>query len=270
MLYIVSTPIGHLADISQRALETLRGCDLILCEDTRHSSILLRHYGIERPLVSFHSFNEKKSQERIIQRLQEGQNIALISDAGTPLVSDPGEALVQECIQKGLPLSAIPGPCSPIQALVLSGFPADRFQFIGFLPRERGPLKEELRRALYYAGTTIAFESPQRLIASLEALEMIDPIRPLAVARELTKTYEECRRGTAASLLAHFREHEPRGEIVILMGPGQPPEIEIGLEELVALLQELHGLSLKEAIKAAAHLKHLPKSAVYRQFHQNH
>ncbi len=267
MLFLIATPIGNLADLSQRALETLRSSDLILCEDTRHSQILLRHYGIEKPLLSFHQFNEKEREERVLSKLRENLNVALLSDAGTPLISDPGLWLVQACIRESLPFSIIPGPCSPIQALALSGFETERFQFIGFLPRDVGPLKAKLLAALFYRGTTIAFESPQRLIASLETIEKICPERELAVARELTKTYEECRRGTASDLLAHFREHAPRGEIVLLMREGKPPEEELGVVEMVGILQELHGLSSKEAIKAAAKLKDLPKSEVYRQIH---
>jgi 16S rRNA (cytidine1402-2'-O)-methyltransferase len=269
VLFIVSTPIGHLDDITHRALATLRACDWILCEDTRHSQILLRHYGIDKPLHSFHQFNEKKQQERILRDLEDGRQIALISDAGTPLISDPGLSLVQACIERNLAVTSIPGPCSPIMALQLSGFNTSRFQFIGFLPRDAGPLAEALRRALYYQGTTIAFESPQRLIETLQALDNLDPARRIAIARELTKTFEECRRGTPKDLLAHFQEHEPRGEIIVLIDEGKPPEIEMGVEEMVGLLQELHGLSLKEAIKAAAHLKNVPKRDVYQQIHSS-
>jgi 16S rRNA (cytidine1402-2'-O)-methyltransferase len=267
MLFLVATPIGNLADLAERALATLRSSDLILCEDTRHSQILLRHHGIEKPLLSFHQFNEKEREERVLSKLKEDQTISLLSDAGTPLISDPGLWLVQACIRENLPFSVIPGPCSPIQALALSGFETSRFQFIGFLPRDAGPLKEKLLAALFYRGTTIAFESAQRIIASLEAIEKICPERELAIARELTKTYEECRRGTASDLLAHFRENKPRGEIVLLLREGQPPEEEIGIVEMVELLQELHGLTSKEAIKAAAKLKDLPKSEVYRLCH---
>jgi 16S rRNA (cytidine1402-2'-O)-methyltransferase len=267
-LFIISTPIGHLGDISQRALDTLRACDLILCEDTRHSQILLRHYGIDKRLIPFHQFNEKSKEESILRDLEQGQSIALISDAGTPLVSDPGQALVRACIERGVPFTAIPGPCSIIQALVLSGFDAIRFQFIGFLPRDAGAIRTALRRALFFQGTTIAFESPQRLLDTLTILLEIDPNRELAIARELTKTFEECRRGKAADLLAHFQEHEPRGEIVLLIREGETVQEEIGVEELVRLLQEMHALSLKEAIKAAAKLKGVPKSDVYRQIHQ--
>jgi 16S rRNA (cytidine1402-2'-O)-methyltransferase len=268
VLYIVTTPIGHLGDISERALDILRSCNRILCEDTRHSQILLRHYGIEKPLASFHSFNEKKREEEILQELAEGRTIALISDAGTPLISDPGHSLVRACIERELPFTAIPGPCSLIQALVLSGFDASTFQFIGFLPRETAALNQALRRALFFEGTTIAFESPHRLIDTLALLDRLDPQRKVAVARELTKTFQECRRGTPSKLLSHFQIHEPRGEIVLLIQKGEPPEVEMGLEELVQILQEMHALSLKEAIKAAAKLKNLPKSDVYRTVHQ--
>ncbi len=267
MLFLVATPIGNLGDISERALETLRSSDLILCEDTRHSQILLRHFGIEKPLLSFHQFNEKEREERVLTHLREDRTVSLLSDAGTPLISDPGHWLIQACVREDLPFSLIPGPCSPIQALALSGFETDRFQFIGFLPREAGPLKAKLLASLFYRGTTIAFESPQRILASLKAIEKISPERELAVARELTKTYEECRRGTASELIAHFQEKKPRGEIVLLLREGTPPDEEIGIVEMIEILQELHGLTSKEAIKAAAKLKDLPKSEIYNLYH---
>lgn len=268
MLFIVATPIGNLKDISERAIETLRSCDLILCEDTRHSGILLRHLGIEKPLLSYHAFNEKKREEKILDDLRSGRSIALISDAGTPLISDPGLKLIQACIEANIAYTAIPGPCSPIQALVMSGFNSSVFQFIGFLPRELSSLRETLRRALFYHGTTIAFESPQRLLTTLKEIDLLDPKRICAVARELTKTYEECLRGTPSVLISHFEAKEPRGEIILLIQEGTLPEEEIDIEELVALIQEAHGLSLKDAIKAAAHFKKLPKSQVYRKIHE--
>lgn len=269
MLFLVATPIGHLADFSKRAITTLQECDLILCEDTRHSRVLLQAYAIDKPLAAFHQFNEKGREEEILQKLEEGKQIALLSDAGTPLISDPGCSLVQACIKRGLPFTAIPGPCSVIQALVLSGFEAARFQFIGFLPRTKGDCTEALHHALFYPGTTIAFESPQRLVDSLEIISSLDPNREVAIARELTKTYEECLRGTAVELIAHFQAIPPRGEIVLLLKEGKPPQENIDVEELVVLLQELHALSLKEAIKMAAKLKNVPKRDVYQQFHKS-
>lgn len=267
MLFFIATPIGNLEDISKRALDTLQSSDLILCEDTRHSLVLLRRYGIEKPLLSFHQFNEREREVRILSELRSGRNVCVLSDAGTPLISDPGLPLVQACIREGVAFTAIPGPCSPILALALSGFETNRFQFVGFLPREKGPLKALLLPLLFYQGTSIAFESPERLLSTLAVIEALAPARELAVARELTKKFEECRRGAAAELLSHFRECEPRGEIVLLIRQGEPPDTEIGLVELVELLKNLHGLSTKEAIQVAAKLKDLPKSEVYRAVH---
>lgn len=267
MLFLVPTPIGNLADLTLRALETLKTCDLILCEDTRHSAVLLKHYHIDKPLLAYHQFNEKEREERALNELRQGRNVALISDAGSPLISDPGHPLIGACVREGLPFTALPGPCSPIAALQLSGFSLERFQFIGFLPRERGLLMQTLRLALAYRGTTAAFESPQRLAATLKAIREIDPHRHLAVVRELTKIYEECRRGSAEELLLHYEQTAPRGEIVLVFQEGELPDVEIDPVELVRLFQELHGLTLKEAIKASAKCKGLPKSEVYRLVH---
>jgi 16S rRNA (cytidine1402-2'-O)-methyltransferase len=264
LLYIIATPIGHLDDFSKRALQCLEASDAILCEDTRRSAILLERYQIRKKLISYHQFKEKSSLEGILARLAAGETLSLVSDAGTPCINDPGQLLVQACIDQKLPFTAIPGPCSVIQALVLSGFDTTRFQFLGFLPRKPEPL---LKQSAAYPGTTVAFESPERLCDTLSVLSAIDPERKLAVAREMTKTFEECRRGTAPELLSHFTAHPPRGEIVLLLAPGTLPADETSVEELVQMLQELHGLSLKEAIKQAARFKKLPKSDVYRQIH---
>lgn len=264
LLFIVSTPIGNLEDISKRALQVLETCDAILCEDTRRSFILLDRYGIKKPLISYHKFKEKQLLDRILSELEAGKNLALISDAGTPCINDPGQMLVQGCIERGISFTAIPGPCSVIQALVMAGFDTSRFQFLGFLPRKPDAV---LRQALGYPGTTVAFESPERVVDTLEAIQKIDPERKLAIVREMTKTFEECRRGKAEELMAHFKKTEPRGEIVLVIGEGKVPEEELSLEELVGMLQELHGLSLKEAIKEAARLKKVPKRNVYKEFH---
>lgn len=264
MLYLVSTPIGNLDDISKRALATLELCDLIFCEDTRRSAILLDRYGIKKRLIPYHKFNEKKSLEQIVNDLESGQNIALISDAGTPCINDPGLILVEACIEKKIPFTLIPGACSPIQALVLSGMDTSRFQVIGFLPKNA---KKTLEQALGYPGTTVALESPSRILETLEDIQKIDPKRRLAVAREMTKTFEECLRGTAGQLIDHFKVHAPRGEIVLVIEGGTLPQEDIPIQELVEMLQELHGLSLKEAIKSAARFKKLPKRDVYKQIH---
>lgn len=237
----------------------LAACDAILCEDTRRSSILLNRYGIEKPLISYHKFKEKASLEGILTDLGAGRNLALISDAGTPCINDPGQGLVAACRARGLAVSAIPGPCSLIQGLVLSGFDTSRFQFLGFLPKKG---KGALRQALSYPGTTVAFESPERLVGTLEALGE----RRVAVAREMTKTFEEARLGKASEVLAHYRAHPPKGEVVLVIEAGDMPD-DLSLDELVQMLQNLHGLSLKEAVKQAAKMKHIPKRDVYKEFH---
>ncbi len=267
LLYLVSTPIGHLEDISQRALKVLGEVDFILCEDTRRSSILLDRYGIRKKLVSYHKFKEKEALERVLADLEAGKTIALISDAGTPCINDPGLLLVQACIEKKLPFTAIPGPCSLIQALVLSGLDTSRFQFLGFLPRKPD---EVLRQALSYPGTSVAFESPERLIDTLEAMEQLDPTRKIAVAREMTKTFEECRRGPVSEVAAHFKKHPPKGEIVLMIAGGEILADEMPLDELVKILQQLHALSLKEAIKMAAKLKKMGKREIYKKVHHKH
>jgi 16S rRNA (cytidine1402-2'-O)-methyltransferase len=260
LLFIIATPIGNLEDISQRALQALRDADAILCEDTRRSSILLDRYGIKNRLISYHKFKEKAALEGILADLEGGQNFALISDAGTPCINDPGQILVNACLEKGLAVNAIPGPCSVIQALVLSGFDTSRFQFIGFLPKNP---ETALRQAMAFPGTTVAFDSPERIV---ETLSLIDPERRVAVVREMTKTFEECRRGKAAEVLAHFQAKPPRGEIVLVIEQGKLPD-DLSLEELVKMLEEFHGLALKEAIKEAARLKDVPKRDVYKKFH---
>jgi 16S rRNA (cytidine1402-2'-O)-methyltransferase len=264
MLTLVATPIGNLSDISLRAIETLKKCDGILCEDTRHSGVLLQAHGIEKPLVSYHKFNERAQLENILERLRAGENWALISDAGTPCINDPGSILVQACIEANIPFTAVPGPSSPILALLLSGFDPSRFQVIGFLPKKPD---EILRSCMGFPGTTVAFDSPHRLVETLETIAAMDPKRRVAVVREMTKTFEECKRGTATEVLQHFQAKSVKGEICLVIQGGKFPEAEMPLDELIALLQEFHGLSLKEAIKLAAKLSGKPKSEVYRHVH---
>lgn len=268
MLYLVSTPIGNLADFSYRAVETLKKCDYILCEDTRHSRSLLERYNIQAPLYSFHKFNEARAEERVIEDLKERKTIALISDAGTPLISDPGEGLVARCRADGIPISAIPGPCAIIDALVLSGFPSCPFQFIGFLPKKEKELQTVLSQALLYMGTTVAYESPHRIEETLMLLCELSKDRKLCVARELTKLHEECLLGTAAELLALFKINAPRGEMVLLISPSPKHNSyeHLSLQELVEMLQKDLHLSKADAIKMAAQMRHLPKREVYKQF----
>ncbi len=212
-------------------------------------------------MVSYHKFKEREALERILDDLRGGKRLALISDAGTPCINDPGLILVQACVKEGLEVSVIPGPCSVIQALVMSGFDTTRFQFVGFLPKKAGAV---LRQMMGYPGTTVAFESPERIVETLELLGE----RRVAVVREMTKTFEECRRGPAVELAEHYRKNGARGEIVLVIDAGKWPD-DLSLEEIVFMLQELHGLSLKEAIKEAAKFKDVPKRDIYKKFHRD-
>jgi 16S rRNA (cytidine1402-2'-O)-methyltransferase len=217
MLYVVATPIGNLGDITLRALEVLRDVDLVAAEDTRHSGILLRHYKIDKPFISYHEHNEAMRTAQLIERLAAGEKIALITDAGTPGLSDPGSRLIRECIKRDLPFTIIPGPASILTALVGSGFSTEKFCFRGFLPVKSGRRERELRAASTLDETVILLESPYRLTKTLKACVDILQDRQLCVARELTKKFEEFRRGTAAELLAHYEARPPKGEIVLVI-----------------------------------------------------
>ena len=217
MLYVVATPIGNLGDITSRALDVLKSVDLIAAEDTRHSGMLLKHFGIKKPFISYHEHNEATRTAELAERLMRGQNVALITDAGTPGLSDPGLRLVRECIQRELPFTVIPGPSSILTALIGSGFSTDKFSFCGFLPVKSGQRERELRAAAERDETVIFFESPYRLSKTLAACTDVMPDRQLCVARELTKKFEEFRHGTASELLAHYQAHPPKGEIVLVI-----------------------------------------------------
>jgi 16S rRNA (cytidine1402-2'-O)-methyltransferase len=217
MLYVVSTPIGNLGDITLRALDVLKAVDVIAAEDTRHSGMLLKRFEIKKPLLSYHEHNEAMRAAQLVERLAAGEDVALITDAGTPTLSDPGARLIRECIRRGLPFTIIPGPSSILAALVGSGFSTEKFCFRGFLPIKSGQRERELRGAAEREETTIFFESPYRLTKTLAACFDIMPDRQLCVARELTKKFEEFRRGTASELLTHYQAHPPKGEIVLMI-----------------------------------------------------
>jgi 16S rRNA (cytidine1402-2'-O)-methyltransferase len=223
MLYVVATPIGNLGDITIRALEILKDVDFVAAEDTQHSGILLKRYQIDKPLISYHEHNEAMRTAQFVERLAAGEKIALITDAGMPGISDPGARLVRECIKRGLNFTIIPGPSSILTALVGSGFPADKFFFGGFLPVKSGRRERDLRAAVARDETSIYFESPYRLTKTLKAAIDLLPDRQLCVARELTKKFEEFRRGTAAELLVHYEAHPPKGEIVLIIGGTRCP-----------------------------------------------
>jgi len=270
MLYLVATPIGNLKDMSFRAVEILNESDYILCEDTRHSKKLLNHYEIKTPLKSYHKFNESKMDDNVIQDLKNGKTIALISDAGTPGISDPGEQLVKRCYEEGLTVSAIPGPCAAIQAVVTSGLCTSRFQFQGFLPRKKGEIKDTLLEAISYPGTSIFYESPNRIVKSLEVLLELSPNILIAVARELTKKFEEIVRGSAKEVFEIYTKKDVKGEIILLIeGQQQKTDWEsLSPEEHVKLVEEEYGLSKKEAIKVVAELRGVPKRSIYSLFHR--
>src|SRR5207302_79216 len=217
MLYVVATPIGNLGDIALRALDVLKSADLIAAEDTRHSGILLKHFGIKKPFISYHEHNEARRAPELVERLTHGENVALITDAGTPGLSDPGLRLIRECIQRELPFTIIPGPSSILTALLGSGFSTERFSFRGFLPVKSGQRERELRSAADRDETIIFFESPYRLTKTLAACIDVMPDRHLCIARELTKKFEEFRRGIASELLAYYQDHRQKGEIVLVI-----------------------------------------------------
>ena len=217
MLYVVATPIGNLGDITLRAIETLKSVDVVAAEDTRRSGMLLKHLGIKKPFISYHEHNEATRTTELVVRLARGENVALITDAGTPALSDPGLRLIRECIKREVPFTIIPGPSSILTALVGSGFSTHKFSFRGFLPVRSGKRERELRAAAESEATVIFFESPYRLTKTLAACVDIMPDRQLCVARELTKKFEEFRSGTANELLAHYQLHPPKGEIVLVI-----------------------------------------------------
>jgi 16S rRNA (cytidine1402-2'-O)-methyltransferase len=271
LLYLVSTPIGNLSDITFRAIDTLKSCDYILCEDTRHSIRLLQHYEIQKPLKSFHKFSEASKEDEIIEDLKAGKIISLISDAGTPGISDPGTRLVQRCVKEEIPVQAIPGPCAAIAALSSSGLDTDVFQFIGFLPKKKQELRSALQEIGPYKGTTICYESPNRLKEVLETILELFPQKEIVIARELTKKFEEIVRGTAAELL-DWADKEIKGEIVLLIS-GQkdiplPDWQNLSPEDHVRFLEETYKLSKNEAIKMAATLRGVPKRDIYNRLHQ--
>lgn len=217
-LYLVATPIGNLEDITLRALRTLRECDIIAAEDTRHTGQLLKHYGIAKPLLSYFRFNEAKRSEEIIERLRRGEKVALVTDAGTPGISDPGERVVRAALAEGLRVEAVPGPCALVAALTASGLPTDEFHFIGFLPHKSGARRKVLEQLKAHPGTLILYESPYRIEKLLGELADLYPDHRVVLARELTKRFEEFLRGSARQLLAETKVRSWKGEFVVLIG----------------------------------------------------
>jgi 16S rRNA (cytidine1402-2'-O)-methyltransferase len=225
-LYLVATPIGNLEDITLRAVRVLRECDVVAAEDTRHTGRLLQHLGLRKALLSYHGFNEARRSAEIVERLQRGETVALVSDAGSPGISDPGERVVRAARAAGLRVESVPGPCALVAALTASGLPIDEFHFAGFLPHKPGPRRRALERLRGIAGTLVLYESPHRIGRLLGELAQAMPDRTVVLARELTKRHEEYLHGKAAELAARTQSRPIKGEFVVLVGPesivGQP------------------------------------------------
>ncbi|MBR5585024.1 MAG: 16S rRNA (cytidine(1402)-2'-O)-methyltransferase [Alistipes sp.] len=230
-LYIVPTPIGNLEDITLRAINVLKEVDFILAEDTRTTSFLLRHLGIEKPMHSHHKFNEHATVGRVAEAIANGRDVALVSDAGTPGISDPGFLLVRRCVEEGIDVVTLPGATALIPAVVQSGFPCDRFCFEGFLPQKKGRMKR-LEELSTEPRTLVLYESPYRVVKCLEQLAAtFGAERRVAVVREITKKFEECVRGTIAEVLDHFRAHEPKGEFVIVVEGYDPKRAQQSVDD---------------------------------------
>lgn len=260
-LVVCPTPIGNLEDVTLRVLSALREADVIACEDTRRTRVLLDKYGVSARTVSYHEHNEAGRASELVGRMQGGETVALVSDAGMPLVNDPGFVLVQACVAAGIGVEVLPGPSAALTALVASGLPATTWRFVGFLPRKAGELAELFRGA---GETLVAFESPRRLAASLAALAAVDEARAVAVCRELTKLHEEIVRGTAGELASRYASEEPRGEIVVVVGAAEPEGAELGpaLEALVRLVDA--GAKARPAAGVVSDLTGVPANALYK------
>lgn len=269
-LYIVATPIGNLSDISYRAVEVLRGADYIACEDTRHSRKLLDHYGINRPLLSYHEHNEAGRTADLLERVQNGSNIALISDAGTPLISDPGYRLVQQAAAAGLTVVPVPGASALLTALSASGLATDSFFFGGFLPPKENARRKVLEAAASLDCTLIFYEAPHRVVEMLADVEMILGDREVVVARELTKLHEEFVRGRVHEVQAQFAGREAvKGEFTVMVAKGPlTKESSLTVVEDVAARVDA-GVSAMEAIKAVAKERGLPKRQVYDEYERS-
>ena len=259
-LIVCPTPIGNLQDITLRVLAVLREADVVACEDTRRTRILLDRYGVAGQLVSYHEHNERARADELVGRMRDGAVVALVSDAGMPLVSDPGLVLVRACVAAGLGVEVLPGPSAALSALVASALPAERWQFVGFLPRKRA----ELERTLSLPETLVAFESPRRLAASLRVLAELEPGRRVAVCRELTKLHEEVVRGTAAELAERYGAADPRGEIVLVVGPATAAAVDLArpLAALRTLVEA--GAKPRRAATVVAELTGTAANALYR------
>ncbi len=271
-LYLVATPIGNLADLSERAIKVLSEVDLIAAEDTRNSLKLLTHFGISKPMVSYHEHNKRERGEQLVQRMLAGESCALISDAGTPAISDPGEDLVALCADRGVPVTGVPGCCAGITALTLSGLPTGRFTFEGFLPMDKKERRARLEELSFEKRTMLLHEAPHKLRATLADLEKtLGGERRISLCRELTKRNEDIHRTTIAGAVAHYEENEPRGEYVLVIEGGSAKREASPTEALSLIAPSEHvayyekqGMKRMDAIKQAAKDRGMPKNELYR------
>lgn len=264
-LYVVGTPIGNLEDVSLRALRILGEVDLIAAEDTRRTRKLLTHYEIKTPLTSYHEHNKLTKLDELLSILQQ-KDVALVSEAGMPGLSDPGYELIEAAIARGIPVTPAPGPSALITALVVSGLPTDSFLYLGFLPRRQKQRRQLLASVVKERRTLVAFDAPHRLRASLADLKDVLGDRRIALARELTKLYEEVWRGSVSQALVHFEENPPRGEFTLVIEGAREERVAWDEEQVVAALADLlaEGVEKKEAVKAVADLAGWPKREVYK------
>ncbi len=269
-LYICPTPIGNLDDITMRTLSTLREADLIMAEDTRHTVRLLNHFDIKKPLTSYHEHNKFSKEEYIIDKLMSGENIALVSDAGMPGISDPGEEIIKACIENGIEVIGLPGASASVLALVVSGLPTGKFAFEGFLSSKKSERRRELGELKSEKRTIIFYESPHRLLKTLKDMEEILGNRKIALSRELTKRYEEINRGKISEIIEEYSKRDIKGEIVIVMeGADESSETENSEEEEISIEEELRkmidsGMTKKDAVKKLSKDKNIPKNEVYK------
>jgi len=259
-LVVCPTPIGNLEDVTLRVLSALRSADVVACEDTRRTGVLLERYGVQASLVPYHEHNERERTADLVRRMREGAVVALVSDAGMPLVSDPGYVLVQGCVAAGLEVEVLPGPSAALAALVASALPSDAWRFVGFLPRKRAGLVE----AFGSADTLVAFESPKRVAASLAVLAELDPARPVAVCRELTKVHEEVVRGSAFALAERYAAADPKGEVVLVVGgaPRRTGVDEASVDAVRRLVES--GARARVAASVVSELTGAPANALYK------
>jgi 16S rRNA (cytidine1402-2'-O)-methyltransferase len=268
-LYLVATPIGNLEDITLRALRVLKEADLIACEDTRETQKLLQHYGIHKEMISYHAHNELTRAAELVIEMEQGAEVALLSDAGTPVVSDPGHRLVTLCLRHHLPVIPIPGPSAFVAALSASGLPTEEFLFVGFLPSRAGARRKALEALKSEPRTIVLYEAPHRLVETLSDAASVMGPRPAVIAREITKIHEEFLRGNLSELRDAAQKRAPRGEITLMIGPsdGAPQRVEstLSLKQRVAQLEAESGMDRKAALKQAARERGLAKREAYKQ-----